>query len=71
MTSKQFYRARIYLGLTQVEFAEKLGMMQPSVSRIETGARLPTRQLAAHVKMLLEFKDVTERRPIRSEGRPR
>lgn len=58
MTSDEFRRLRISLGLTQAELADIMGMTQPAVARIESGERKPTklhaaflRFIAAHQKM--------------------
>ena len=47
MTSTEFRSLRLQLGLTQTELANRLGMTQPMVSRIERGEREPTNQQGA------------------------
>jgi transcriptional regulator with XRE-family HTH domain len=56
MTSEQFKAARLACGLTQAQFADLMGMEQPSIARIETGARQPTKQQAATVALILKLK---------------
>lgn len=53
MTSAEFKAARKKTGMSQKQLAEKLGMTQQMVSRIETGTRQPTKQQAAAMRLLL------------------
>ena len=55
MTSKEFRAIRQSLGLTQTELADRLGMTQPMVSRIERGERQPTVQQGAAILLLREL----------------
>ena len=55
MTSHQFRDLRKTLGLNQTELADRLGMTQPMVSRIERGARQPTVQQGAAIMLLAEL----------------
>ena len=55
MTSEEFRTIRQQLGLTQAELAERLGMTQPMVSRIERGDREPTNQQGAAIMLLREL----------------
>ena len=55
MTSTEFRAIREDLGLTQAELADRLGMTQPMVSRIERGARQPTVQQGAAIMLLAEL----------------
>ena len=55
MTSEEFRTIRQQLGLTQAELAERLGMTQPMVSRIERGDREPTNQQGAAITLLREL----------------
>ena len=60
MTSNEFKRLRNQMGLTQIQLADLMGMPQPSLARIESGARQPTRQHAAHIQAiaLLDKKNI-------------
>jgi len=55
MTSKEFRAIRQALGLNQTELADRLGMTQPMVSRIERGEREPTNQQGAAITLLREL----------------
>ena len=55
MTSQQFRDLRKTLGLNQTELADRLGMTQPMVSRIERGERQPTVQQGAAIMLLSEL----------------
>ena len=55
MTSDEFRAIRRQLGLNQTELADRLGMTQPMVSRIERGEREPTNQQGAAILMLAEL----------------
>lgn len=55
MTSTEFRATRQSLGLTQTELADRLGMTQPMVSRIERGERQPTVQQGAAIMLLREL----------------
>lgn len=55
MTSEEFRALRLWLGLNQTELADRLGMTQPMVSRIERGERQPTNQQAAAIMLLQEL----------------
>ena len=55
MTSQQFRDLRKTLGLNQTELADRLGMTQPMVSRIERGERQPTVQQGAAILLLSEL----------------
>lgn len=55
MTSDQYKQIRKSLNLTQSEMAKKLGMTQPSIARIESGARQPTKQQAAAIFLLVDL----------------
>lgn len=55
MTSEEFRTIRQSLGLTQAELADRLGMTQPMVSRIERGEREPTNQQGAAILLLREL----------------
>ena len=52
MTSNEFKGLRKKMGLTQIQLADLMGMPQPSLARIESGARQPTRQHAAHIQAI-------------------
>lgn len=55
MTSTEFRAIRRQLGLNQTELADRLGMTQPMVSRIERGERQPTVQQGAAIMLLAEL----------------
>ena len=55
MNSQQFRSLRKALGLTQTELADRLGMTQPMISRIERGEREPTNQQGAAIMLLREL----------------
>ena len=55
MTSTEFRAIRQALGLNQTELADKLGMTQPMISRIERGEREPTNQQGAAIMLLREL----------------
>ena len=55
MTSAEFRHIRLHLGLNQTELADRLGMTQPMVSRIERGEREPTNQQGAAITLLREL----------------
>lgn len=55
MTSAEFRAIRRQLGLNQTELADRLGMTQPMVSRIERGDREPTNQQGAAILLLSEL----------------
>ena len=62
VTSKEFRAIRQSLGLTQTELADRLGMTQPMVSRIERGDREPTNQQGAAILLLRELLTKGEER---------
>ncbi|GAA3213163.1 helix-turn-helix domain-containing protein [Nonomuraea helvata] len=49
------YRRRLELGLSQSELAERAGMTQPQVSRLEGGAHMPTIPLTVRLAAALEI----------------
>ena len=55
MTSAEFRAIRQALGLSQTKLADRLGMTQPMVSRIERGEREPTNQQGAAILLLREL----------------
>ena len=62
MTSEEFRQIRQALGLNQTELADRLGMTQPMVSRIERGEREPTNQQGAAILLLQELLTKEERK---------
>ena len=62
MTSTEFRAIRQALGLNQTELADRLGMTQPMVSRIERGEREPTNQQGAAILLLRELLTKEEAR---------
>ena len=55
MTSTEFRAIRRHLGMNQADLADRLGMTQPMVSRIERGEREPTNQQGAAILLLAEL----------------
>ena len=55
MTSEEFRGIRRQLGINQTELADRLGMTQPMVSRIERGDLEPTNQQGAAILLLREL----------------
>ena len=62
MTSEEFRAIRRQLGLNQTELADRLGMTQPMVSRLERGEREPTNQQGAAIMLLQELLTQDERK---------
>jgi len=58
MTNKEFKQARLGLGLTQAQLAEKMGIFNTEISRIESGQRRPTRVQAAFLRELMKQSGV-------------
>jgi transcriptional regulator with XRE-family HTH domain len=63
---KEIFKAiRLYLGLSQSEFAKKLGVSETTVCLIEKGERRVTdrvrMRLAKHFELTPEFLDYVER----------
>jgi ribosome-binding protein aMBF1 (putative translation factor) len=56
--ARELIAARVRVGLTQAELAEKMGTTQSVIARLESGARLPS------VKTLLRFAKATHSRPV-------
>ena len=48
-TAKQVIAARQDAGLTQVDLAALLGIAQPNVALLETGARIPSQKRLARI----------------------
>jgi DNA-binding transcriptional regulator YiaG len=46
---------RLHMGLTQVEFAERLGVRQKTVSNWEIGLYEPTRSTSKHLELVAEI----------------
>jgi DNA-binding transcriptional regulator YiaG len=53
MTPKRIVKLRQALGLTQQQLADRIGAMQPTVARWETGKNQPR---GANLKALLELE---------------
>jgi ribosome-binding protein aMBF1 (putative translation factor) len=54
---------RLALGLTQTELAERAGMTQPALSRLEAGGVIPTIPLLERISAALEADLVVEIAP--------
>jgi len=66
MTSEQFKKIRIQLGLTQGQLAEKMGVLQQDITRIEKGMRI-TRCQETLLKHIAKYEfniDCGEDQPI-------
>jgi transcriptional regulator with XRE-family HTH domain len=53
MLGQMVHDRRVELGLTQVELAERAGMTQPQLSRLESGGATPTVPLLARLAAAL------------------
>lgn len=56
MTSEEFRKARLELGLTQAQLAAKMGVNQSNISDIERGKHSPTRFQAKFIKTLRRWQ---------------
>lgn len=56
MTSNEFRKLRLELGLTQAQLAGKMGVDQPNISDIERGEQSPTRFQAQFIKTLRKWQ---------------
>jgi len=66
LLGQMVYDRRVELGLTQAELAERAGMTQPQLSRLESGGATPTVPLLARIAAALNADlDITFR-PHRS-----
>ena len=66
MLGQMVHDRRVELGLTQAELAERAGMTQPQLSRLESGGATPTVPLLARIAAALNADlDITFR-PRRS-----
>ena len=54
LLGQMVYDRRAELGLTQAELAERAGMTQPQLSRLESGGATPTVPLLARLALALE-----------------
>ncbi|MET8337142.1 helix-turn-helix domain-containing protein [Streptosporangium canum] len=54
LLGQQVYNRRTELGLSQTELAERAGMTQPQVSRLETGGVTPTLALLRRLAKALD-----------------
>ncbi len=62
MLGQMVYDRRAELGLTQAELAERAGMTQPQLSRLESGGATPTVPLLARLAAALDAElDITFR----------
>lgn len=57
MKSSTIIARRVYEGLTQVEFATKLGYSQATIGMIESGQREPSAQLRGAIARHFPFTD--------------
>jgi transcriptional regulator with XRE-family HTH domain len=58
MLGQMVHDRRVELGLTRAELAERAGMTQPQLSRLESGGATPTAPLLARLAAALNFVTV-------------
>ncbi|MFE3452084.1 helix-turn-helix domain-containing protein [Nonomuraea sp. NPDC059194] len=58
-------RRREELGLTQAELAERAGLKQPAVARLEAGGTMPTIPMLERVAEALEMRLSVQMTPLR------
>ena len=66
MLGQMVHDRRVDLGLTQAELAERAGMTQPQLSRLESGGATPTVPLLARIAAALNADLDIAFRPHRS-----
>jgi transcriptional regulator with XRE-family HTH domain len=66
MLGQMVHDRRVELGLTQAELAERAGMTQPQLSRLESGGATPTVPLLARIAAALNADLDIVFRPHRS-----
>jgi transcriptional regulator with XRE-family HTH domain len=66
MLGQMVHDRRVELGLTQAELAERAGMTQPQLSRLESGGATPTVPLLARIAAALNADLDIAFRPHRS-----
>jgi transcriptional regulator with XRE-family HTH domain len=69
MLGQMVHDRRVDLGLTQAELAERAGMTQPQLSRLESGGATPTVPLLARIAAALNADLDIAFRPHRSNAR--
>lgn len=57
MNNETFRNIRIYLGLTQKEYGEKIGLARQSVSLIELGERVVTNRVRMRVAQVFNLDE--------------
>jgi len=62
MTTTEIKNVRESLNLTQVEFAERLGVSQATVSLWEAGARRPTGSALKMIEVVAQEKSSTKKK---------
>lgn len=62
MTTAQIKNVRESLNLTQVEFADRLGVSQATVSLWETGARRPTGSALKMIEVVAQEKTAAKKK---------
>ncbi|MGH3197446.1 MAG: helix-turn-helix domain-containing protein [Streptosporangiaceae bacterium] len=63
MIGRAIRERRLVLGLTQTERAERAGMTQPALSRLEAGGVIPTILLLERISAALEADLIVEIAP--------
>jgi len=51
---------RVLIGLSQFELAERLGLSQTTITRIETGVLVPSMQLIEKIEKVFQAEGVTQ-----------
>ncbi|MBB5917709.1 ribosome-binding protein aMBF1 (putative translation factor) [Nocardia transvalensis] len=59
---------REHLGLTQAELADRAGLKQPAVARLEGGGTMPTIPMLERIAEALEVRLSVEFHPLREAG---
>lgn len=57
-------RVRERLGLSQLEFAEKLGVHHTYISKIENGRTAPGKPVLRHIAQLMTGEDIEDERAL-------
>jgi len=59
---------RVKLGLTQSELADRAGLKQPAVARLEAGGTMPTIPMLERIADALQVRLSVQFRPMREAG---
>ncbi|MFC6087234.1 helix-turn-helix domain-containing protein [Sphaerisporangium aureirubrum] len=66
--SEAVRRRREELGLTQAEMAERAGLKQPAVARLEAGGTMPTIPMLERVAEALDGRLIVQFQPLSEAG---